>query len=121
MSDYEVGYKKPPKNTRFKKGRSGNLKGRPKQKAANEIGEALLKALATLVTVTINGKPERMTARRAIVRERVNAACKGDIKAMKDVARLMRVPGDYQSDIYFWAGDYGVPFMPSKEEADENR
>lgn len=28
--DYEVGYKRPPKNSRFKKGQSGNPKGRPK-------------------------------------------------------------------------------------------
>lgn len=28
--DYEVGYGKPPKETRFKKGRSGNPRGRPK-------------------------------------------------------------------------------------------
>jgi hypothetical protein len=29
-NDYPVGYKKPPEETRFKKGRSGNPKGRPK-------------------------------------------------------------------------------------------
>ncbi len=28
--DYEVGYKKPPPQSRFRKGRSGNPKGRPK-------------------------------------------------------------------------------------------
>ena len=29
-ADYPVGYGKPPVHTRFKKGRSGNSKGRPK-------------------------------------------------------------------------------------------
>ena len=28
--DYAVGYKKPPLHTRFKKGQSGNPRGRPK-------------------------------------------------------------------------------------------
>lgn len=28
--DYEIGYKRPPKNTRFQKSQSGNPKGRPK-------------------------------------------------------------------------------------------
>lgn len=27
---YQVGYRKPPRTTQFKKGQSGNLKGRPK-------------------------------------------------------------------------------------------
>jgi Family of unknown function (DUF5681) len=30
MSGYKVGYGKPPKTTRFKKGKSGNPGGRPK-------------------------------------------------------------------------------------------
>ena len=30
MEDYEVGYGKPPKATRFKPERSGNPKGRPR-------------------------------------------------------------------------------------------
>ena len=30
MKDYEVGYKKPPKDSQFKKGESGNPKGRKK-------------------------------------------------------------------------------------------
>jgi hypothetical protein len=28
--DYEVGYKRPPRNTRFCKGQTGNPHGRPK-------------------------------------------------------------------------------------------
>jgi hypothetical protein len=31
QKSYKVGYKKPPKATRFKKGQSGNPSGRPKQ------------------------------------------------------------------------------------------
>ena len=30
MSDYEVGYGKPPRKSQFKPGQSGNPKGRPK-------------------------------------------------------------------------------------------
>jgi len=29
-NDYEIGYKKPPKQTQFQAGQSGNPKGRPK-------------------------------------------------------------------------------------------
>ena len=31
--DYEIGYGKPPKQTRFKPGQSGNPRGRPKWNA----------------------------------------------------------------------------------------
>jgi len=34
----EIGYKKPPKKHRCKKGTSGNPKGRPKKKS-NSLGE----------------------------------------------------------------------------------
>ena len=38
MSDYEVGYGKPPKHARFKKGFAANPKGRPKRQPPN-VGE----------------------------------------------------------------------------------
>ena len=30
-ADYDIGYGKPPEDTRFKKGQSGNPRGRPKK------------------------------------------------------------------------------------------
>ncbi len=44
--DYEIGYGKPPKHTRFKKGQCGNPKGRPKG-ARNRLGTQFLEALET--------------------------------------------------------------------------
>ena len=61
---YEVGYGKPPKHTRFPKGQSGNLKGRPK-------GSKNLKTLARKVLlqpVTLrdkSGKPRKFTTLEA--------------------------------------------------------
>ena len=40
---YEVGYGKPPRHTRFPKGRSGNPKGRPPR--SKNIGALLTRAL----------------------------------------------------------------------------
>ncbi len=35
MNDYDTGYGKPPKKHQFKKGKSGNPKGRPKKAKEN--------------------------------------------------------------------------------------
>ena len=63
-NDYEVGYRRPPIETQFKPGQSGNPKGRPK-KAKNEgWDEALWSALNEKVAVTRNGKTTNVTKMR---------------------------------------------------------
>ena len=52
---YEVGNKKPPLNSRFKPGQSGNPKGRPK--GHKSVSVTLLHELNRSVSATINGKP----------------------------------------------------------------
>jgi hypothetical protein len=52
---YEVGDKKPPLHSRFKRGQSGNPKGRPK--GNSDFGAALMRELRKRVAATINGNP----------------------------------------------------------------
>ena len=48
--DYEVGYRKPPKDKRFKKGQSGNPAGRSKGKdKLTEPGEVFADVMAGLM------------------------------------------------------------------------
>ena len=54
--DYEVGYGRPPKDKQFKKGQSGNPKGRPK--GSRNFRTDLQEELQMQVQVTENGKPE---------------------------------------------------------------
>ena len=50
--EYAANYRKPPEHTRFKKGQSGNPRGRP----AKNLPALLAAALNEKVTVTENGK-----------------------------------------------------------------
>ena len=57
--DYEVGYKRPPKRTRWKKGESGNRNRRRSRRPLRLI-EVIDKLLLTPVTVTENGLASQM-------------------------------------------------------------
>ena len=66
MSEEEKGYGKPPKKHQFKKGVSGNPRGRPKGKKSFT---ALFKQLENeKITVQINGKTEKLTIEQAILK-----------------------------------------------------
>jgi len=64
--DYQVGYGKPPRNAGFKKGQSGNPRGRPKK----TLPALLLAALNEPVFVTIDRKRRKITKREVIVTPR---------------------------------------------------
>lgn len=84
MSDhYEVGYKKPPPSNRFKKGCSGNPKGRPKAAKNITPTELLDQYLSTQITVAENGEKKTMTLLEALQRRMVTEALKGEPYAMR--------------------------------------
>jgi hypothetical protein len=85
---YEVGYGKPPKNTRFQKGVSGNPKGRPKK--ALDFDAALLREARTLVTINENGRKVRLSKHELIAKQLTNGAIKGNNSGMRlyvDISR----------------------------------
>src|SRR5689334_24983502 len=63
--DYEVGYGRPPRHTRFAKGQSGNPRGRPC--GAKNFTTLLEEALNEPVTVTENGGRRKGSKRRSLV------------------------------------------------------
>jgi hypothetical protein len=79
--DYEVGYKKPPKHSQFKKGQSGNPRGRPR--GAKNMTTLLGEALDEKVIVTDNGRRRKVSKREIIVTQLVNRSAQADLKAMQ--------------------------------------
>lgn len=81
-AEYEIGYKKPPVHSRWKKGQSGNLKGRKKGKVTLvDADDVFDEALAILIAVNENGRPQKMSKLRAFATQIVNKGIKGDGKA----------------------------------------
>jgi hypothetical protein len=88
--DYEVGYKRPPQNTRFKKGQSGNSKGRPR--GSQNMLTVLQKELNAPVSITENGVRKTISKRQAAAKQLVNKAASGNLPAAKlvlDQERLL--------------------------------
>jgi hypothetical protein len=85
--EYEVGYGKPPRHTRFKKGRSGNPRGRAP--GAKNLKTLLIQALNEFVIVTDNGGHRKITKREAIVTQLVNRSATADLRAIKILVDLV--------------------------------
>lgn len=83
IDDYDVGYGKPPKNTRFARGRSGNPRGRPK--GTKNFATMFHEVTQELIRVRENGKDKTMTKLEAAFRQLVGKAMSGDLKATKEI------------------------------------
>jgi len=77
-----VGYRRAPVATRFKSGRSGNPRGRPKR--ARHLGALVAAALGERVAVEEeDGRVRRLSKLEATVRQIVNGAASGDARSIK--------------------------------------
>lgn len=85
--EYEVGHGKPPKATQFKKGQSGNPKGRPK--SSKNVGSMLEEVFFRKIPITENGSRLEVTMLEAILRQLVNGAVKGEMRSIDRVLKLL--------------------------------
>jgi hypothetical protein len=78
---YEVGYRKPSKGSQFKKGQSGNPKGRPKETPT--LAAEVDKELKRKITVTENGQSHEVTKRKAVGKRIVNESLGGNLRVCR--------------------------------------
>lgn len=87
LQKYEVGYKRPPQEHRFKPGQSGNPKGRPKKN--NNFAEDVLEEMSEVITIQENGKLKRITKKRALAKRLIADSLSGKISAIKILTPIL--------------------------------
>jgi hypothetical protein len=80
MDDDQTGYKQPPRAGQFKKGRSGNPKGRPK--GSGNFKTDLLQVMGETVFILQNGERRPVSGRKAVALKLLHGAMSGDAKAL---------------------------------------
>lgn len=88
-----VGYKRPPRSTRFQKGKSGNPRGRPRNRRREIPYDHLL---GQMVTIREDGRERRVTAAEAFLLQLTKKGLEGDSAAARaslealELARVKR-------------------------------
>lgn len=92
--DEPIGYKRPPKVTRWKAGQSGNPRGRAK--GERNLKTELLEEIFEEILIKEGGVPKKVTKARAMLKAQAAKAVQGDTKAaaliMAAMQRLLDPP-----------------------------
>jgi len=122
--DYEVGYGRPPKRTRWKKGQSGNPPNRRRSARARSTVEMIERLFLKPVEITLYGEPKKVPTLEAIVRLISQKALSGDRRALAAQMKFQEFAAKYRErkvQIIFVESEYtkAVAARPSKGEKDD--
>ena len=92
--DYAVGYGKPPQHGQFRKGRSGNPKGRPKK--SKNMSTIMKELMESPVTIRQNGRQRNAPFCEAFVHRLAARAMDG---SPRDMIAMMKAIHDYMPDV----------------------
>jgi hypothetical protein len=107
-----VGYGRPPKATRFQKGKSGNPKGRPRNRRRDIAYDTLL---GQMVTVREDGRDRRVTAAEAFILQLTKKGLDGDsasarasLTAIENARAARLAPGEDVQQIRIHFRTFGL-------------
>lgn len=81
------GYGRPPKHTQFKKGQSGNPKGRPK--GSKSLDTMLVESVSERVTINESGTPRKVSKLAAMHKQLANKGALGDLRALQMILQKL--------------------------------
>jgi hypothetical protein len=113
--DYDIGYRKPPREHRFRKGQSGNPKGRPKKQPPPKADNSLAGMMQRVTERKIMLHGEEITLREMELLALQTKAAKGDVAASRQLAQLRKEAGLVRGAAPV-GGVLVVPAPPKPEE-----
>ena len=121
--DYDTGYKKPPKHTRFRKGQSGNPKGRPRK--IKDPARLLEIELDKMISVRDGGKEVRISKRAAFMTALVNDGITGKNQSRQLLLALLNVsnppqPYEFSDEDAAELENRALEFINSKKQEDDD-
>jgi hypothetical protein len=116
--DDGVGYGRPPKNRRWRKGQSGNPRNQAKPKAVESPLEVIERAMLRPIDTVKDGSPTKMPVLEAIILQLLRLSLKGDGKAeraLQEFAEFAERNSEPQYEIIFVDNAYTKAFAASTD------
>jgi Family of unknown function (DUF5681) len=89
-ADYEVGYKKPPRHSRFKPGNRVNPNGRRGKRKRRTEAEIVHEIMTQSVTFVEGGKSKRAPRIKLMIKSLGAAALKGEVGAAEALLKIRK-------------------------------
>ncbi len=94
-----IGYRRPPAHSQFKKGKSGNPAGRPKQIKITNPSHLFIEILSKPISVSIDNKTQTITTLQGLLLSWVKQSMAGRSGATKAVMELIgKLPPEFFED-----------------------